>query len=317
MNTSKQFAWALFCTILFSFSLSLSGCSYFQTDKTSSNLEKQIERQQRLQELSQEQEPQQNLTTQEYEDLGDRYILQNDINRAYLYYIKGLTQEPNKTTLLHKQAFLLLKKKKFVDAEQVYVRLLEINDKDALALEGLGQSLLNQKKIFKAEQNFLSAVELNNKLWKSHHFLALIYSSRYDYINAIEEYEQTLSIKPQDSDTLNNLAVTYYLIGEYERAVQILTALTKTSKNKKTYNNLGLAYIQLGRYDEALAAFKKGTQNEAYAYNNLGYEYLLNKRYEQAIQAFERAIALNPIYYPAANKNLEQAKQAFKRVKAH
>lgn len=53
-----------------------------------------------------------------------------------------------------------------------------------------------------------------------------------------------------------------------------------------------------------------GTKNEAYAYNNIGFEYLINERYDEAIAAFEKAINLNPKYYPAATKKLEQPNRA-------
>lgn len=287
----------------------LSGCSYFQQE-ASVDLEKQIERQQQLYKLTEEPEQKEVLTVKEYEDLGDRYILQKDINRAYIYYMKGLALEPDRISLLHKQAKLLAQKRKHSDAEQVYRKLLQLSADNAFALEGLARALLGQKKINEAEEGFKQALDINSDLWRSHHFLALIYSTGHDYERAISEFRQALAINPQDHSVLNNLAVTYYLLARYQEAEKIFVLLAKTSNDRRVYNNLAITYVQLEQYDRALGAFKKGTKNEAFAYNNLGFEYLINERYDDAIAAFEKAIALNPRFYPSANKNLEQARKA-------
>lgn len=289
----------------------LSGCSSVQTDKTSGvNLEKQIERQQEAYRLKEEPEKQEKLSREEYERLGDRRLGGNDINRAYFYYVKALEQAPDNVPLLHKQGSLLLKKKKFVDAEKVYRKILSLAAKDGLAYEGLGRALMGQNKTMEAEKAFKDGLALNNELWQSHHFLGLAYSGQEQYDKAVAEFKLALQYKPQESSVLNNLAVTYCLLGQYDQAEPILKRLAATTKDKKTYNNLALASVRLGKYDEALAAFKNGAKNESSAYYNMGVEYLALEKYPEAIEAFEKAIALNPQYYPAAVNNLERAKKA-------
>ena len=115
--------------------------------------------------------------------------------------------------------------------------------------------------------------------------------------------------QPRNTRIGNNLAVTYYINGNFNEAVRLYQIILKTSKNQKTYNNLALAYFQLGLYEEALESFKNGTNREAVAYNNMGYEYLTNKNYKDAVHAFERAIELYPKFYPSAQKNLNIAKK--------
>lgn len=299
-----------FSLLLFLAILILAGCYNKQPEATVIDLEKQIERQQQLYELTEAQKQKEVLTVKEYEERGDSYLLQKDVNRAYISYAKGIELEPDNTSLLHKQAKLLAQKRKHSDAEEVYRKLLQISADDATALEGLARALLGQKMITEAEDYFLQALAIDDGLWRSHHFLALIYSAEHDYQKAVVEFRKALAIRPDDHSVLNNLAVTYYLQGNYLKAEQIFLLLAKTGNDRRIYNNLAITYVQLEQYDKALKAFKKGTKSEAFAYNNLGLEHLIHERYDKAIEAFEKAIALNPRFYPAAYHNLEKAREA-------
>lgn len=287
--------------------LFLNSCSYFQND-TGYDLEKQIERQQMQYELMSEPVSKEKLTATEFEALGDRYLLRGDINRAYIYYIKGLGVEPDNISILHKQGALLLKKRKFIEAEAVYEKLLALNSKDSLALEGRGKIYFGKGKFAEAEQVFLAALETNSEQWQSHEFLGLIYSRRQEYDQAINRFMTALAYQPRNVSIGNNLAVTYYLNGNFKEAVRLFKGLAQNSNNQKIHNNLALAYFQLGFYEEALDSFKRGSENEAVAYNNMGYEFLTKKKYSEAIHAFEKAIELYPKFYPAAKKNLDIAK---------
>lgn len=289
--------------------LALNACSSFQ-DGSAYNLEKQVERQQIESALMSEPDLQEERTVEEFEALGDRYLLRGDINRAYIYYIKGLGLEPDNVNILHKQALLLLRKSKFVEAEAVYTKLLGLDAEDSLALEGQGRSCFGLKKFSEAEQNFLAAVALNPELWRSYEFLGLLHSRRQEYDQAIHQFKTALGQRPEREGIINNLALSYYAVGDFNETVRLLEGVAKRTRNRKVFNNLALAYFQLGLYREALQSFKRGSANEAAAYNNMGYAFLQEKKYTEAIPAFEKAIELHPKFYPAAQKNLEIAEQA-------
>jgi Flp pilus assembly protein TadD len=286
----------------------LGGCSSLQSN-TTNTLEKQIELQQAQQDLLAEPVAVETKTAEEYEAVGDRYVLQGDINRAYMFYVKGLGLEPDKAALLHKQAALLIKKNKNAEAEQVYKKLLAQNAKDPLAIEGLGKAYFGKGKSGEAEQAFLAALELRPELWQAHEYLGLISSQKKDYQWAITHFKTALTYKPGSASTTNNLAVTYYLTGDFNNAAMLLRELTAVTNDPKIHNNLGLCYFRLGDYQGALESFKKGSGSEAVAYNNLGQEYLFIEKYNEAREAFEKAIVLNPKFYPAAQKNLELSRK--------
>ena len=287
----------------------LTNCASSQ-DKTGANLERQIKLQQIEQQLIAEPASKEKRTAAEFEEQGDRYLLKGDSNRAYIYYAKGLGVAPDNVSLIHKQGALLLKKGKFAEAEAVYEKLLTVNNKNSVALEGRGKAYFGQGKFTEAEQDFLTALAISSEQWQSHEFLGLIYSRRQEYDQAINRFKTVLGQQPRNESISNNLAVTYYLNGNFQEAVLLLKGLVKTTQNRKVYNNLALASFQLGLYDEALDAFKRGSENEAVAYNNMGSEFLTSKKYKKAIQAFEKAIDLHPKFYPSAQNNLLIANHA-------
>jgi len=287
----------------------LTSCASSQ-DKTGANLERQIKLQQIEQQLIAEPTAKEKRTAAEFEEQGDRYVLRGDSNRAYIYYVKGLAVAPDNVSLIHKQGALLLKKAKFSEAEAVYDKLLAVNNKNSVALEGRGKANFGQGKFTEAEQDFLAALAINPAHWQAQEFLGLINSRRQEYGQAINRFKTALSQQPHNESIGNNLAVTYYLNGNFQEAALLLKGLVKTSQNRKVYNNLALASFQLGRYDEAMDAFRRGSENEAVAYNNMGSEFLTSQKYKEAIQAFEKAIDLHPKFYPSAQNNLAIATHA-------
>lgn len=294
--------------------LLLSGCSTLQPEKTSSvNLEKLIERQEESYKLRDEPRQKEKLTKEEYESRGDQHLRSNDINRAYINYVKGLAEAPRDVPLLHKTAALLLKKRKYAEAEKTYRSILAITAKDATAQQGLGRALFGQEKnLEEAESAFRTALAINPKLWQSHLFLGLVHNARKQYDQAVQEFRLALKQEPKDVESLNNLAITYSLMEQYEQAESILADLARTTNEKKVHNNLAVVYFRLGKYDKALAAFKKGAANEAVAQYNMGVEYMAIGMHREAVASFEEAMFLHPKYYSAAAANLERAQKALK-----
>jgi len=287
------------------------GCSAFKDKSAAINLERQIARQQVAREMATGEKIVQKRTAAEYEEIGDRYLLRRDINRAYLYYLRGLEVEPERISLLEKQAALLLTKHKFFEAEIVYKKLLTMNSASEEALEGLGKALFNQKKYAPAEESFRAVLAISNKRWSSFEHLGLIASHHQNFPQARVWFNKALQLQPDNETLINNLAVSHYLNGDYAEALRLFNKLAKVSDERKVHNNLALTYFRLGHYDKAMASFKRGSKSEAEAYNNLGYQYLVSKQFLKAIEAFERAIDLNPRYYIEAEKNLALAKNGY------
>lgn len=298
----------LACSACVICTLVLPGCSSL-SDNTARTLEKQIELQQVRYELAASPSRSEKRTASEFEGLGDTCLRRGDINRAYLYYLKGLNEEPDRISLLQKQGRLLIKKRKYAEAEQMYSRLMPLAGDDPQALAGQGMVYFAQGKYEEAERIFQAALAKRDDDWQVHEYLGLIHSRNQEYDQAITRFKTALTYRPKDVSIINNLAVTCYLNGDFAETAHLLEGLAVATKDRRVYNNLALAHFHMGNYDRALECFKKGSESEAAAYNNIGLEYLYAKKYELAIGAFDRAIALNPRYYAEAQKNLDRAQR--------
>lgn len=266
--------------------------------------------------LPMEEEPKKepDMTAEAYENLGNQYLQQGNMDEAFVQYNKALQLNPQGSRVRYKVGLLFLRRGLPDEALKEFQEILKKDEGYALAHEGMGQAFMQMGKYDEAEKNFHKALQLNPELWLSHNFLGMIYDRKLRFEDAIAHYEVAITIKPDQDIVLNNLGVSYYLKGEYEKSVEILLkALGAGSnlKNPKIYNNLGLVLGKLNRYEEALEAFKKAGDSAA-AYNNLGYVYFLQGRYKEAATAFEKALEIKPSFYHRANENLKKAKEALR-----
>lgn len=107
---------------------------------------------------------------------------------------------------------------------------------------------------------------------------------------AIKRFQAALEINPEDEFTLYNLAKTYYLDGDYEKAKEVLP-------DSNQYYVVELAaYIdaKLGEYEKAISAVTKllSIRRRDYLYRFLAEVYLLCDNLEEAYKMAQKALSL-------------------------
>jgi Flp pilus assembly protein TadD len=248
------------------------------------------------------------MTSDEYEALGDGLLNQGKPALAYVQYEKALKSKPGNIRIEYKQGLAFLVAGKSDDAISQFNLVVKKDPKFDLAYEGLGRVYFQKKDYANAEENFRKAVDLNHKFWWSYNCLGNIYDFKQDYEKAILEYTSAISVKPDQGLLYNNLGVSCLLAGQNQAAIDALgKAVEKGYRESRVYNNMALAYANLGRYDDAMEAFRKAG-GEAHAFNNMGCLFLDKGKYQEAVQSFEKAIALEPSFYAKAADNLKKAK---------
>ena len=110
---------------------------------------------------------------------------------------------------------------------------------------------------------------------------------------AKEELEAALSLQPRDSKGQDLLAVVYFRLGLYPRAIQIYEALRRDApKEAALLVNLALCYLKTGQAREARVALEEVVTQHADHKRAWGYLGLAHERLgdlEKAELAFERA----------------------------
>ncbi len=182
---------------------------------------------------------------------------------------------------------------KALDLEKTNI-LARINQSYVLYKMGKKESALAQLSQIIAEDPFNAfAYYLKGKIYQE--------ASEYDL--AIEAYEKTVELIPQNDKLLSELAQlyqdndqfiaateTYIKLGKVKAAPPILENFLAFKADACCYLSLGDYYHSIGNVEEAIAAYNKATQfaedkkTIALAYYRLGIINLKGNKYEEAIK---------------------------------
>jgi len=115
---------------------------------------------------------------------------------------------------------------------------------------------------------------------------------------AIEDFDQAITIDPNSVPAYFNRGQAYVLQGEIQKALTDFNQAIEIDPNSFiAYNNRGLAHLQRGDFEGAIADFTTVidmNSNFAPAYNNRGVTHLQVGNIQDAIADFNRTIEITP-----------------------
>jgi tetratricopeptide (TPR) repeat protein len=133
--------------------------------------------------------------------------------------------------------------KLIIEAEQNALHAIQIDGKNPLALAFYAEILIDEQKWTQAEPNIQSALLLGPQVMDVHRVYAYYLESIRDYLQAIKEYQQSLTVNP-------NLTFLYISIGHNFRALALNSPL---GPQQITYYNQALDnYAKAVRLNEQL-----------------------------------------------------------------
>jgi len=290
----------------------LTGCSTFGGNRSEPSFGPRIESasgafEDRIPESSSF-KPLPEMTSAEFEQLGDVSFSRGDLSKAFVRYEKCLGAEPENKRVTYKKGLVLLAGNLNEEAAEVFKALIAEAPDHALAWEGLGRAFFQRKDMENAETAFKKAVSLDVRLWKAHNCLGMIYDARKQHDLAIDAYISAIAENPREATVYNNLGFSFYMTGNYGEAIEAFgKAIEHGMEESRVYNNMGMAMARAGEHDKALTAFSRAG-GKSRAYNNLGCIYLSEARYDNAVACFEKALNTSPGFYVEASRNLKQAR---------
>ena len=247
------------------------------------------------------------LTAEDYEKRGDEYLRQDNINMSFIEYEKAARLNPESAGLKYKMGTLMLKKGLTQDAEALFQTILTIDPGNVPAYMGLGKSAFIKGDLHGAETNFYEALKRDDQIWKAYNYLGIICDLQQKFEEAVKHYASAIWLQPTNAALYNNMGMSLYLSGQYDRAVRAFEEALGRSDNKKIFNNMALALYKTGENNKAFNNFNKAG-DRASAFNNLGYMHLITGESDKAEKAFSEAIEINPKFYVRANENLDKIK---------
>lgn len=150
-----------------------------------------------------------------------------------------------------------------------------------------------------AEENYLKAIELAPKWVNPLIGLAYFYNDNGKLEKSLQYYEEALKIQPTPH-TFNLIAYAYYSGGQYEKAIETYQkALDKDPNDINALNGMGAALVKVNQQDSAIVYYLKALSLDSfyyYTYAHIGAYYYENSQYNRAEECYDFATQLNPSY---------------------
>ncbi|PYQ09012.1 MAG: hypothetical protein DMF83_04950 [Acidobacteria bacterium] len=141
------------------------------------------------------------------------------------------------------------------EAIPFYKKAVELDPNFALAYARLGTIHRNMGEFGLSQEYHKKAFALrervseHERLYIDHHYYGTVLGDMRRYVEALELYRRTY---PRDATPAINLAGTYLVIGEMEKALDVAQdAVRLAPNNPQSHEALVEAYVRLGRWDEA------------------------------------------------------------------
>jgi protein O-GlcNAc transferase len=193
------------------------------------------------------------------------------------------------------------------EAEEAYLRFLDLDPTHAQALHNLGSIYLQRGEHEKAVPFFERAIHQHRAYPQAYNNLGNALVNQGRVRDAIPLFEKALRIKPDYSDACYNLGNACKKLGEPDKAVSFYRrALGINPRDHLCWIGLGVALRELGRQEEAVGAYRIAIglrQDLPEAHYNLGIVLQELGRPAEAITAYSRAVSLREDY-PEAHLNL-------------
>jgi Flp pilus assembly protein TadD/uncharacterized protein (AIM24 family) len=122
-----------------------------------------------------------------------------------------------------------------------------------------GTELLQDNRVMEAKEELEQALTLQPRDAKGQDLLAVVYFRIGLYPRAIQIYEGLMRTSPKDPALLLNLSLCYLKTGLTQKARTLLEGLVAIQpQHRRAWGYLGLALERLGELEGAVAAFEKG-----------------------------------------------------------
>ncbi len=149
---------------------------------------------------------------------------------------ESLKEGDKKQELLEK-ALKSLKDNKLKEAENYYIEVLKIDQKDPSSYKGLGQICFKNKNYKDALDIFQKLIELTPNDPSVYCNLGMCHFKEGDFKNALKNYNKALSIEKK-STYFDNLAITLFNLKKYQEAAEALKKALKIDKEDRKAKSL-------------------------------------------------------------------------------
>ncbi|MGB4775282.1 MAG: tetratricopeptide repeat protein [Daejeonella sp.] len=188
-------------------------------------------------------------------------------------------------------------------ADELAFIITQIHPADPKSFSVYGDVLFQEEKYPAAKEAYRKALKLNDQVYQIWEQLLRIDISQNNFIEAITDGEEALTIFPNQAQLYFFTGFAYAQTQKTEKAVSYFkTVISLETEDKETlsqtYSSLGDAYHTLKKYKESDESYEKALQikpDNSYTLNNYAYYLALrNERLEKAEKMSKRSNQLEP-----------------------
>jgi predicted O-linked N-acetylglucosamine transferase (SPINDLY family) len=192
-----------------------------------------------------------------------------------------------------------------VNAERIYIQILNLYSHDSNALHLLGVIRIHQGRYTDALELIGAALKENPNDFRAYSNYALAQHNLKAYEAALFYFQKALALAPEFPEAFNNRGLTLHQLGRYKEALKSFDKAIELRANYcEAFFNKGNTLLELGDCAEAIVSYDKALNlrpTSAEILNNRGTACGELNRWQEALANFDKAIAVRPDYSDALN----------------
>ena len=225
-------------------------------------------------------------------------LQQNKIDDAIAILDEILKADENNVDVLNTLAIANEKLGYFSKALDYYQKAVKLMPHSVALAVNMAELLRTTKQARQAVQVLSEALDFNPDDSRLLDQLAISYTVLGENAKAEHSWLRAIAIEPNNAQVLNNLSAYYYQEHQYAKAIQLATRAWQLAPDKANIlNNLGNCLNALNRFEEAIPVLQDATRLHPKlvpAWRNLGHAYHNTGQFDRALICFEKALQLDP-----------------------
>jgi tetratricopeptide (TPR) repeat protein len=205
--------------------------------------------------------------------------------------------QPTATAQWFQEAVRLHQSGRVLDAERLYLRVLEVQRDHFDALHLLGVCLHQRGDFAGAQRQLRAVLKLRPDVAAAHLSYGNVLREMHRIGDAVDSYTRAVRLDPELAIAHFNLGTAFEEMGRHAAALASYEHALARQADATALTGKANCLHALGRSQEALGAYRMATDldpRHADAHANLGAVLLALQRYDEAFSSVERALALRP-----------------------
>lgn len=187
--------------------------------------------------------------------------------------------------------------KKWKNSYSLFFYTINVTDRNYAAYYYLGKTFLEDGDLESAKNYLEKSISIKSDYGPAHCDLGLLYAKKGDYQKSKIFYEKALMVYPFDNDIKQNLANSFYYLGDIKKAIEIFETIPTEKRSATMLTNLGICYGTINNTKKAKENFTKALEKDPEyidALINLAVAYMYEHKLNEAEEFLKKAQKLDP-----------------------